>query len=161
MSRTGSDWGVAVTARFLTPKGGTPVGEGTSDHVVLAGTFDRTSGSNTVAENDRYDRIMDAIELAAMSVSGVTAHEIGHSVGLVPDASPKTGFFGNAHYTNTFTDATSGSPNTSHHLNYVGNDVMAPASSVDDRTATGSDVMRFSPMDMNYLLHRQVHDEGK
>ncbi|MCE9635562.1 MAG: Ig-like domain-containing protein [Planctomycetes bacterium] len=161
VSRTGTDWGVAVTARFLTAKGGTPVGEGTSDHIVLAGSFDRTSGSNTVAENDRYDRIMDAIELAAMSVSGVTAHEIGHSVGLVPDASPKTGFFGNAYYTNTFTDATVSAPNTTHHLNFVGNDVMGPSSSVDDRTATGTDAMRFNPMDMNYLLHRQVHDEGK
>jgi hypothetical protein len=161
VSRTGTSWGVAVTSRFLAAKGGTPVGEGTNDHVVLAGTFDRTSASNTQAQNDRYDQILDAVELAAMSVSAVAAHEIGHSVGLVPDGAPKSGFFGGAHHSNSFTEATSGSPNTTHHLDFLGNDVMPAAASVDDRTATGSDFQVFNPMERNYLGHRQVHDEGR
>ena len=88
VSTTGTEWGAVVLAKFQKAKGGTPVGEDTNDAVVLADTFDRTSGSNTQAQNDRYDAIHDAIEQAALSVSGVLAHEIGHSVGLVPDDAP-------------------------------------------------------------------------
>ncbi len=142
-------------------KTGTPVGEGALDHVVLAGTFDRTSAGNTQAQNDRYDAILDAIEFAALSVSGITAHEIGHSVGLVPNGAPPSGLFGDAHEDNTFTEATSGSPNTSSHLDYLGNDIMAPASSAEDRAETGTDFQSFNPYDRDYLQHRQVHDEGK
>jgi hypothetical protein len=162
-SVTGSTWGARVTGRFLNAKGGTAVGEGALDDDVLAGGYDRTSsaGTNTQAMKDRYDQIMDAIEAAALSVSGVTAHEIGHSVGLVADGGPKTGAFGNAPYTNTFCESTAASPNTSGHLNCVGNDVMAPASSVDSRLATGTDFMRFAPLQREYLLHRAVYDEGR
>lgn len=158
---TGFKWNTRVTSKFQAAKGGTPVGEHAEDDDVLAGAFDRTSTNNTQAQNDRYDAIMDAIEACAMSISGVTAHEIGHSVGLVADSGPKKGMMGNVHHTNTFTEATASSNNTTAHMNYLGNDIMSPASSVDDRTATGLDIMRFSPYDLNYLLHRQVHDEGK
>ena len=160
-STTLSLWGVRVLAPFQTAKGGTPIGEHSDDATVLGSGFDRTANGNTQAQNDRYDAIIDAIEAAAGSVSGVVAHEIGHSTGLVPDGGPKTGLFGNAHRTNTFTEATTASPNTTHHLDYVGNDVMGPASSVDDRMATGTDFMIFNPYLDGFLRHRQIHDEGK
>jgi hypothetical protein len=162
-SVTGTAWGARVLKWLQTAKGGTPVGEGSLDDDVLAGTYDRTSqsASNTQAMKDRYDRIMDSIEAFALSLSGVTAHEIGHALGLTPDGGPKTGCFGNAHHNNTFTEATSGLPNTSFHMNAIGNDVMSPVSSVDQRMATGSDFMRFAAYDLGYLLRRQVHDEGK
>ena len=160
-SATFSEWGVYVLAPFQSAKGGTPIGQGTNDAAVLAGTFDRTSGSNTQAQNDRYDAIMDAIEASALAVSSVVAHEIGHSTGLVPDGAPKTGLFGHAHRNNTFTEATSASPNTTIHLDYVGNDIMSPTSSTDERLATGAEFSRFNPYNDGYLLHRQIHDEGK
>lgn len=156
-----STWGARVLANFQTAKGGTPIGEHADDPTVLAGTFDRTAQGNTQAQNDRYDAIMDAIEASAASVSGVNAHEIGHSLGLVPDGAPKTGLFGNAHRNNTFTEATSGSPNTTGHLDHLGNDIMAPSSSVDERLATGTDFQRFNPFDQGYLERKQVHDEGR
>jgi hypothetical protein len=162
-STSGTTWGARVLKWFQTAKGGTPIGEGSLDDDVLAGSYDRTSSasSNTQAMKDRYDHIMDAIEAFALSLSGVTAHEIGHSLGLAPDGGPKTGLFGNAPHINTFTEATAASPNTPAHLNAIGNDVMSPSSSVDQRAATGSDFMRFSAYDRDYLLRRQVHDEGR
>lgn len=160
-STTLSSWGVRVLAHFQAAKGGTPIGQHSDDGTVLADTFDRASGSNTQAQNDRYDAIMDAIEASALSASGVIAHEIGHSSGLVPDGAPKTGFFGWAHRNNAFTEATSSSPNTANHLDYVGNDIMSPSSSTDERLATGADFARFNPYNDGYLRHRQVHDEGK
>src|SRR5262249_23508639 len=119
VSVTGTTWGAKVLKNFQTAKGGTPIGEGSLDDDVLAGTYDRpwSPASNTQAMKDRYDQIMDAIEMSALSVSSVTAHEMGHSMGLLPDAGPKTGFFGNAPYTNTFTEAVPSFPNTPNHLN--------------------------------------------
>ena len=55
----------------------------TDDATVLAGTFDRTDSSNTSAENDRFDGIMDGIDLLALSWSATLAHEIGHLFGAV------------------------------------------------------------------------------
>jgi hypothetical protein len=156
-----SAWGTRVLGNFQAAKGGTPIGQHADDGTVLAGSFDRASGGNTQAQNDRYDAIFDAIEVSALAVSSVVAHEIGHSTGLVPDGAPKTGLFGHAHRNNTFTEATSASPNTPSHLDYVGNDVMSPSSSTDERLATGADFARFNPFNDGYLRHRQVHDEGK
>ncbi len=161
VSTTLTSWGVRVTGKFQTAKGGAPVGEHSLDDNVLAGSFNRAAGGNTQQENDRYDDIYDAIEASAMSVSGVLAHEMGHGVGTTANGSPKTGSFGWAHRNNTFTEATSGSPNTGRHIDYLGNDIMAPASSVDDRISTGTDFQSFNPYDDGYLRHRQVYDEGQ
>jgi hypothetical protein len=158
---TNSMFGSRVSKKLVTVRGGTPVGEGSLDDDVLAGSFDRTNAGNTAQQNTRFDDIMDAIELTALYCSAVTAHEIGHSTGLVPDGAPKTGLFGNAHYNNTFTEATSANPNTSAHLDFLGNDIMAAATSFETGVATGSDFKRFSPMDIAYLRNRLVHDEGK
>jgi len=161
VSPTLTAWGTRVTGKFQAAKGGTPVGEHSLDDDVLAGSFNRAAGGNPPAQNDRYDDIMDAIEASAMSVSGVVAHEMGHGVGTTANGAPKKGSFGWAHRDNTFTEATSGSPNTGRHIDYVGNDIMAPASSSDDRMSTGTDFQSFNPYDDGYLRHRQVYDEGE
>jgi hypothetical protein len=160
-STTGSIFGSRISAKFVAVYGGTPAGEGSLDDDVLAGTFDRTSGGNSAAQNTRYDQIMDAVELIALHASAVGAHEVGHSLGLVPDGAPKTGLFGGAHFNNTFTEATSASPNTSHHLNFLGIDVMAASATFESDVTTGSDFKRFSPTDIGWLRSRLIHDEGK
>jgi hypothetical protein len=154
-------FGSRVSAKLVAIHGGTPAGEGSLDDDVLSGSFDRTAGGNTAAMNTRYDQIMDAVELVALYTSAVAAHEVGHSTGLVPDGAPKTGLFGNAHFNNTFTEATSASPNTSAHLDCLGNDIMAASTSFESGVTTGADFKRFSPMDVAYLRNRLVHDEGK
>jgi hypothetical protein len=158
-SSSGTTFRTAISDKFVKVYSGTPVGEGTLDHVVLAASFVRSSG--TAAQKARFDDIMDAIELVASYAASVAAHEIGHSTGLVPDGAPKTGLFGYAHYSNTFTEATSTVPNTSHHLNYPGNDMMSAATSFDAATATGTNRKSFSPLDRAYLLRRLIYDEGK
>jgi hypothetical protein len=160
-STTGSVYGARVSAKFVAIHGGTPVGEDALDDDVLAGTFDRTSGGNSGAQNARYDAILDAVEITALYASSVMAHEIGHSTGLVPDSGPKTGFFGNAHRLNTFTEATLVNRNTSAHMDCLGNDVMGPTGAVEKGIATGTEFQRFSPLDLAYLRNRLIFDEGK
>ncbi len=149
-----------VADRFLTLWGGTPLGEHASDDDVLAGTFDRTTSTNTT-HNARYDDIMDGIDFVALLVSSTTAHEVGHSIGLVAVGAPKTGLFGGAHENNTFTEATSISPNTSAHLNVIGPEVMAAVADPTADTATGSALARFNRMIQAWMLGRLMHDEGK
>jgi hypothetical protein len=140
--------------------GGTPVGEDPLDDDVLSDTFDRTA-STDAPRNARYDAIHDAIEHAALYASAIAAHEIGHSLGLVPDGAPPTGLFGAAHPSNVFTEATSVSPNTTHHLDFLGNDLMAGASTFDSATWTGTEFKRFSPLDLAYLRNRVLADEAR
>ena len=158
-SSSSSSFRTVVTDVLVTEYGGTPAGEHASDDDVLAGSFDRTTSSNTT-HNARYDELMEAIDLLAVFASATTAHEIGHSTGLVEDGAPKTGLFGAAHYDNTFTEATSTSTNTTHHLDYVGQDLLAPAPSFSEDTATGADFARFNPMLRAWLRARLIHDEG-
>jgi hypothetical protein len=158
---TGTVFGSRISAKLVAIHGGTPAGENSLDDDVLAGSFDRTNGGNSAAQNTRYDEIMDAVELIALYTSAVGAHEVGHSTGLVPDGAPKTGLFGNAHFNNTFTEATSVTPNTSAHLDFLGNDIMAASTGFESGVTTGADFKRFSPMDVAYLRNRLVHDEGK
>jgi hypothetical protein len=151
----------AVSAKFVTIHGGTPVGEHASDDDVLSDAFDRAASGNST-HNARYDDIMDAIETVALLASATGAHEIGHSVGLVPNGAPKTGLFGKAHYSNAFTKATSGSPNTSHHLDFAGlNNLMAASSSALEQMRTGSEFQRFCPLAIGYLRRVLLHDEAK
>jgi hypothetical protein len=157
---TGSYFDSLVASKLVTVHGGTPVGEHASDDDVLAGTFDRTTSTNTT-HNARYDTIMVAIDVVALYTSSVTAHEIGHAVGLVQNGAPKTGLFGTAHYNNTFTEATSVAPNTSWHMNYLGNDLMGATAYFEGSIWTGVDFQRFSPMNRAYLLRRLGYDEGK
>lgn len=145
---------------FVTLFGGTPVGEHASDDDVLAGTFDRTTSVNAT-HNTRYDEIIDGIDFVALLISAVTAHEIGHSTGLVQSGAPKTGLFGGAHLNNTFSEATSSNPNTTSHLDVVGPSIMQPKTNVTTDSASGASFSRFNTMIRAYLLGRLVHDEGK
>ncbi|MCI0633129.1 MAG: hypothetical protein L0206_04325, partial [Actinobacteria bacterium] len=161
-SGTSTTWRVKVLDKFVTGfTGAVPVGESDDDDEVLSGSFDRTAAGNTSAQNARYDAILDAIEVVALYTSAVAAHEVGHSSGLVADGAPKTGLFGNAHFSNSFTEATSSIPNTSFHLNAIGNDLMAASTDVESTLFTGSDFKRFSGMDIAYLLNRLFYDEGR
>jgi len=150
----------SVSKKLVAIHGGTPVGEHASDDEVLSGSYDRSSWTNAT-DNARYDDIFDAIEVVSLYVSTTLAHEIAHSVGLVAPGAPGTGLFGGAHYANTFTEATKDYPNTSHHLDFLGNDIMGPFSYFTDDIATGFDFQRFSPLDIAYLRSRLGYDETR
>ena len=150
-----------VATQFVTIHGGTPVGEHASDDDVLAGSFDRTTSTNTT-HSARHDAIMDGIESVALYVSAVLAHETGHSLGLAPDSAPKTGLFGWAHRDNSFTEATTASPNTSSHLNFGSpRNIMAATISYSAAARTGTEFMRFNPLYLAHLRRRVIYDEGR
>ena len=151
-----------ISSVFVAVYGGTPVGEDSNDDEVLAGTFDRSSDGNTDEQNDRYDEIEDAIETIALYVSVIAAHEVGHSLGLVPDGAPKAGLFGWAHRDNTFTISTTTTPNTSHHMIFAEpKNIMAALVSFSRAVGTGTEFKRFNPLIIAYLRRRAIHDEGR
>ncbi len=130
----------------LVPGRGTPAGEDALDHIVLAPSFDRLSGSNSAAENDRYDEIATAVDAMARIGAVVLAHEIGHSIGLVAQGLPPDGLFGGV------TDAPfSGFYTTDFHFDSSGNNVMAAALSFSTALISTSDKYHFNELNEAYL----------
>ena len=93
----------------IMPGLGTPVGEHEHDAAALADTFDRYDLDNDPAIVSRYDELSRVARLIAVGIGAVTAHEMGHAMGLMPDEPPPVGFFGgrgdvsfiNADFTNS------------------------------------------------------------
>jgi hypothetical protein len=133
---------------------GVPVGSSNDDAVVLAGSFVYSS-ANTVRKA-RFDLIMTAVNRYAMCLSLTGAHEMGHAMGLLPDGPPPGGLFGNAHQNNTFIAKSNFT--TANHIDTLGNNTMAAASSFDDGVAAGSDFTVFEPLSLSYLLRRFLYD---
>ena len=79
----------------LTPElgeGGKRVGEDPLDAVILAKGFDPAKASPAAAA--RYQKVTFAVELLGRLLGALTAHEMGHSLGLVPGGAPPQGLFG-------------------------------------------------------------------
>lgn len=72
--------------------GGTPVGEHPLDAEILAAGFDPKSASATAAS--RHDKLAFLVENLGRLAGALTAHEIGHSLGLVASGPPPHGLFG-------------------------------------------------------------------
>ena len=140
----------------LVSRGGTPVGTSNLDAIVLDDSFVYASG--TAAEKARFDLISRAIDRWALYLSAVSAHEIGHSTGLVPNGAPPAGLFGNAHPNNAFVDP-AGFTN-SFHLDAPGPNVMSAAGSFDEAILGGSDFMVFEDLSRAYLRRRHLYDNG-
>jgi hypothetical protein len=91
--------------RFLPlcpPMGGTPVGSGPVDAIVLAPGFDPNAA--TSEQRARWLAITRAVDDWAMVTGTVLAHEIGHAVGLVAPGPLPSGLFGDQ----TFHDSNAG-----------------------------------------------------
>ncbi len=133
----------------LIPGRGTSVGFHAEDVTVLDVSFDRLSGSNTSAQNARYDDIEDAVDAMARVIAVVLAHEIGHSIGLVANGAPTGGLFGGENRASF-----SGVYTTSFHLDTPGNNIMAASISFSGAISTGSSAPFFNEMNMAYLRHQ-------
>ncbi|MCG8588430.1 MAG: hypothetical protein MJE66_03995 [Proteobacteria bacterium] len=72
--------------------GGTPVGEHPDDAAVMAPNFDPATAS--AAELARHLEIENAVDAFAQAIAGVTAHEVGHALGLVAHGDAPGGLFG-------------------------------------------------------------------
>jgi hypothetical protein len=98
---------------------GVSVGESDLDAMILGGDSIRVSCLDS-AMRRRYDQLMLALELTTRAVAADVAHEIGHSVGLVPNGFPPQGLFGGE------TAAEFAGPRTnSSHIDTPGNNLMA------------------------------------
>jgi hypothetical protein len=139
----------------LAGRGGTPVGTGNDDAIVLDDTFNYAAA--TAPRKARFDRIMKAVDRYALFLSMVGAHEIGHSTGLVADGPPPLGLFGNAHPNNTFV-ASSGNT-TNAHIDTVGSNLMSASLSFTDSIVQGSSFTSFEPMSLAHLLRRFLFDQ--
>jgi hypothetical protein len=72
--------------------GGKPVGEHTLDAEILAAGFDPKQASPAAAA--RHQKLRFIVETLGRLCGALTAHEIGHSLGLVADGPPPHGHFG-------------------------------------------------------------------
>ena len=134
----------------LMPGIGTPVGEDPYDATALSPSFDRLDPANHTLANLRYDAIWNAIEAWGRGLAVVTAHEIGHSIGLCTNGAPPNGLFGG------MTSASFAGPyTTSYHIDTPGNNLMAAALSFSTSLVTGANGYRFNELNEAYL--RQWH----
>jgi hypothetical protein len=100
-------------------QGGKPVGEHPLDAQILAESFDPKSAAADAAM--RHQRLSFLVETLGRLAGALTAHEIGHSLGLVADGPPPYGLFGgekNASFANA-------ARTTSAHLDTGTFDLMA------------------------------------
>jgi hypothetical protein len=99
------------------PEAGTAVGEHPQDALILRPGFDPYAADD--AAWARYQVLARAARLIGMGIASVTAHEMGHGLGLVPDGPPPQGFFAGE------ADVTFMGPSTnSHHADYPGLNLM-------------------------------------
>lgn len=90
----GSAYGLfRLTFDDFIPTRGTPVGAGADDQDILmdiAGTGPTVGGIMAV----RRDAILDAVQALSRYIAVVTAHEMGHSLGLSVNNAPPNGLYG-------------------------------------------------------------------
>ena len=84
-----------VTEAFdpIKPGLGIAVGSHPDDPRIFSANFDRFDPANSAEAMQRYNDVDGAIELSAGLLGLIAAHEIGHSVGLLPYDAPPDGFF--------------------------------------------------------------------
>ncbi|MFQ5654394.1 MAG: hypothetical protein ACE5GW_06655 [Planctomycetota bacterium] len=130
----------------LRPDTGVPGGEHDLDSVVLDPSFERLDTQNSAAENQRYDEIWFAIDAWGRAVAAITAHEIGHSIGLCANGTPPLGLFGGVD------EAPFAGPYTNdYHFDSPGNNIMASALSFNSALVSGPSGYRFNELNGAYL----------
>jgi len=78
----------------ITPGTGTPVGEDPLDAAALDPGFDRWALDAAPALLERHETLRSIARYIALVLASVTAHEMGHAMGLMPNGVPPNGFFG-------------------------------------------------------------------
>ncbi|MCB9556963.1 MAG: hypothetical protein H6707_12725 [Deltaproteobacteria bacterium] len=126
--------------------GGVPLGESPLDPQILSAGFDPASASS--AARRRYNRLVFVVELLARLVGALTAHEVGHALGLVANGPPPYGLFGG--------ESNVGGPRTSSgHFDSPGFNIMeagpGSAPNAELNLADYLDQPRFNPLNLAYL----------
>jgi len=79
-------------ADILPAMGGTAIGEMEGDHLVI--DFSIPADELSPLSQERRMKVETILELLALGLGALTAHEMGHSLGLVPYGAPPSGLFG-------------------------------------------------------------------
>lgn len=141
-----NSWTFRNRFQAILPGLGIPVGEDLLDPIVLSDGFIRLDPGNTVAENDRYDGVWDAIDAWSRVVSIVAAHEIGHAVGLCANGLPPTGLFGGE------SDLDLAGPfTTAFHIDTPGLNVMSSALGLTSALVEGESGYQFNSLNKAYI----------
>jgi hypothetical protein len=133
-------------------QGGKPVGEHPLDAQILAESFDPKTAPMDAAT--RYQRLSFLVETLGRLAGALTAHEIGHSLGLVANGPPPHGLFGGEKNA-SFVDS---GRTTSGHIDTGGFDLMAagpgsaPTAPINFAQYLGTP--RFNELSLSYLQGR-------
>ena len=133
-------------------EGGLRVGEHSLDATILAPGFDPKTA--TPAASSRYNKLAFIVQTIGRLAGALTAHEMGHSLGLVPDGAPPYGLFGGE----TKASFTNGARTTSHHIDTPGFNLMeaGPGSAAGAKLDIMSYLSepRFNALNLAYLRGR-------
>jgi len=152
-----------IGQRFLgafLPGSGTPLGMSNDDAAILAADLDplriqasaAESGASTSAASAsavaRANTLAVAVGIASVALAALIAHEIGHSLGLVPPGLPPCGLFGGEN-----SASFSVAPTDPAHIDTPGLNIMQPGTNLRfSDLATG--LPQFNPLNLAYLRRR-------
>ncbi|MCA9519122.1 MAG: hypothetical protein KC635_29505, partial [Myxococcales bacterium] len=132
----------------LLPATGVPIGADARD-MAFVGKDELPAGVDPETSH-RFDLYALAIDVGSLALSSILCHEIGHSLGLVPEGPPPVGLFagieGPAFLASFVPDA---------HIDTAGLNVMQTGGSVNWFEAYGSEP-RFNALNWAYLTRRLV-----
>lgn len=141
--------GVLLLEPYRPAQGGTPFGDDPDDQQFL-GRDDVDPGALTGTAPSRYAIYELVMDLGGMALASILAHEIGHSLGLVPPGAPPTGLFAgmDVDFVVTVTDDA--------HIDTEGLNVMQTGGNLNLTEAIGGERPTFEPLSWAYLTRQLV-----
>ncbi|MGB0589601.1 MAG: calcium-binding EGF-like domain-containing protein [Myxococcota bacterium] len=136
-----SNLNVGYPAELVPQVGGTAFGADFADGIVLGADFD--IGSPDLPA--RVEAVLYAIELVAAFTALVGCHEVGHSLGLLPNGPPPEGLFGGV-----LGPTWVGEQTTPMHCE-IGHNIMGAAISIYDAYVQLTEPRMFTPLVEAYL----------
>jgi hypothetical protein len=127
----------------------TPMGESPLDPLIMSPDFDAQTSTNQDAVT-RYFEYEFAVKMISIALGSTLAHEMGHSLGLVPSGPPPTGMFAEMPGLN-FTVSDVAGP----HIDIPGLNVMQTGAVTNWADALRS-LPFFEPLSLAYLRRRLV-----
>lgn len=141
--------GVLLLEPYRPAQGGTPFGDDPDDLQFL-GRDDVDPGTLTGTAPSRYAIYELVMDLGGMALASILAHEIGHSLGLVPPGAPPVGLFAgmDVDFVVTVTDDA--------HIDTEGLNVMQTGGNLNLTEAIGGERPAFEPLSWAYLTRQLV-----